>query len=118
MKGILSSETVSMETIDLIGYLATAFGSTHLIPEVVKAVRSRHLRDLSWVMLAFMVIGSLLWFTYGLLQGIAPLYVSAGINGISSLTLVYLKNTFDRKDRLTLSKVAERVTEPHKTDKE
>ena len=104
-----------METIDLIGYLATAFGSTHLIPEVIKAVRCRHLRDLSWIMLAFMLIGSFLWFTYGFMQKIAPLYVSAGINGVSTLTLIYLKNMFDRKDSLAFSKVAETVKEPDKT---
>ncbi len=83
--------------IEILGYIATLFSATQLVPEVMKALKTHHLRDISWAMLAIMLISSVLWTGYGVLKGSMPLLLSAGINGIMQAVLIFLKWNYGRR---------------------
>ncbi|WP_440949564.1 SemiSWEET family sugar transporter [Methanosphaerula subterraneus] len=49
---------VIVDSIALLGYIAGFFSTLSFLPQVVKSVWCRSTRDLSWVMLGMMVVGS------------------------------------------------------------
>lgn len=84
--------------------LATLCGCSSLIPEVIKALKSRHLRDLSWGMLFLLLVCSGLWTLYGILSNEMPLIISGSFNVGMEIILIILKNIYDQKDRLVAEK--------------
>jgi MtN3 and saliva related transmembrane protein len=80
-----------MDNLELIGYCATTLGSIQLIPEIAKALKTHHLRDLSWGMLSLMLSSSILWIIYGTASHTTPLAISSSMNFIFGLTLAVLK---------------------------
>lgn len=91
-----------MDNIELIGYCATAFGSVQLIPEISKALKTHHLKDLSWGMLSLMISSSVLWVIYAVLSHTTPLTISSSLNLIFGLTLATLKLHYHKFDRPVL----------------
>lgn len=88
-----------MDNIELIGYIATCFSALSLLPEIIKALRTHHLRDLAWGMMGLMVTSSALWLYYGAAKLIIPLTISASMNLFFGLTLVSLKIHYARAKR-------------------
>jgi len=88
-----------MDSIELIGYAATAFGSIQLIPEIMKALKTHHLRDLSWGMLALGLSSSILWIIYATASHTTPLAISSSMNLIFGLTLAILKARYHKAKR-------------------
>ena len=80
-----------MDNIELIGYIATCFGAIQLLPEILKALRTHHLRDVAWGMITLMIVSSILWIVYGFSKMIIPLTISAGMNLLFEIFLVALK---------------------------
>jgi|WetSurMetagenome_2_1015567.scaffolds.fasta_scaffold502058_2 MtN3 and saliva related transmembrane protein len=80
-----------MNYIEMIGYSATFFGAIQLIPEIAKALKTHHLKDLSWGMLFLMLFSSILWIIYGAASNVIPLVISASMNFVFELTLTLLK---------------------------
>jgi uncharacterized protein with PQ loop repeat len=95
-----------MDTLEIIGYLATLFGATQLIPEIIKALRTHHLRDVSWGMLALMLSSSTLWVAYSLGKQITPLAISAGMNFLFETMLIFLKIYYSKTKRPLLNRPA------------
>jgi MtN3 and saliva related transmembrane protein len=56
-----------METISIVGFIATVFTTISFLPQAIKTIRTKHTKDLSIGMYSFFVIGVLLWFIYGFL---------------------------------------------------
>ena len=90
---------------DLVSLLATIFGCSALIPEVVKALKSRHLRDLSWGMLFLLLVCSGLWALYGFLSHETPLIISGSFNVSMEIILMVLKKIYDQKDSTAKTKM-------------
>ena len=85
-----------MNNIELIGYIAATLGAISLIPEVIKALHTHHLKDVSWLMLLMLISGSLLWGVYSIFTKNYPLLASACINCANEGTLIYLKFTYEK----------------------
>jgi len=49
----------------LVGLIAALLTSTGFVPQIFKALRTRHVKDLSVVMLGFTATGTALWAAYG-----------------------------------------------------
>ena len=81
----------------LIGLFAAILTSTGFVPQILKALRTRHVKDLSIVTLGFTASGTGLWATYGFfLQD--PIIISANIFTCSTVLLLiamkyYFKQT-------------------------
>jgi len=73
-----------------------------LIPEVMKAFRTHHLKDISWAMLTLMLISSTLWVLYGIGIATIPLIISAGMNFLFETMLAVLKVRYDKRRKRAL----------------
>ncbi len=62
--------------IEYVGYIAGAITVFAFLPQVLKAWRTRHTRDISWLMIALLIVSGLLWLQYGLLTADLPLVVT------------------------------------------
>jgi MtN3 and saliva related transmembrane protein len=59
----------------LLGFAAGTLTTAAFVPQVVRAWRTRSVRDLSLAMLAIFTAGVVLWLVYGLMVGDRPLVV-------------------------------------------
>ena len=80
-----------MTTTTAIG-LAGAFCTTFcLLPQVIKAHRSRSTTDVSMGWLLILAVGTVLWLLYGLLLGDLPLIAGNGVTLVLVLLILALK---------------------------
>lgn len=80
-----------MDPITYVGLAAGFFTSFALLPQVVKAVRTRKTRDLSLIMLFVLWMGIVLWLAYGLLLPDLPLALWNAISFVLASTILVLK---------------------------
>ena len=85
----------------IIGYIATIVDSVKLIPEIKKALKTHHLRDIAWGMLLLMMCSSTLWTMYGFYLKSYPLIISGTFNICMEIMLIILKVSFARKANWT-----------------
>jgi MtN3 and saliva related transmembrane protein len=76
---------------DVIGYSAAFFGTTVMIPQVLKTWRSKKADDISFVMLFFYFMNCLLWLCYAVLIDSQPLLITNAIALLISTFQIFLK---------------------------
>lgn len=86
-----------MDIWTIVGYVAATANTIELIPEVRKALRTRHLNDVSWAMLVLMFCSSTLWAAYGIHLQDIPLIISGAVNATMEVTLMVLKKNYRHK---------------------
>lgn len=80
-----------------VGFMAAFLGGIALIPEIIKALRTRHLEDVAWGMLFLLFLCSGLWCFYGFVLEEYPLVLSAGLNMCMQIMLMLLKRKYTKK---------------------
>lgn len=70
---------ISMDTVSLVGGLATVASVTSFAPQAWKVIRTRDTKSISAAMYCLTVVGFSLWLTYGLLLGQWPLIVTNSV---------------------------------------
>jgi MtN3 and saliva related transmembrane protein len=65
----------------VIGLIATCVSVTSMIPQVIRCWRTKSTKDISLSAFAIMITGSVLWFTYGVLQKDVIIYIANFIVG-------------------------------------
>lgn len=60
---------------NLIGFIAAAVGTSLMLPQVIKSVRTKSVGDVSLGMLTLYVINCLLWLVYGIFLKAWPLII-------------------------------------------
>ncbi len=85
-----------MNTIDLIGYIATTCGAISLYPEVYKALKTHHLKDVSASMLFIMLTCSIMWLSYAIAINNTILMISPCLNIFSKSALIVLKFHYEK----------------------
>ncbi len=88
---------------DVIGYLATIVGTFLMVPQVMKALRTKSMRDVSDGMLGAYLLNCALWGTYGFLIGSVPLMLCNGIAFCIGAFQVGLKVRYGRKTSGTVA---------------
>ena len=63
----------------IIGFGAAAVGSFIMLPQIIHSYRTKHVRDISNIMLGMYSLNNILWLTYGLLISDTPLTITNGI---------------------------------------
>ncbi|MDO9708067.1 SemiSWEET family sugar transporter [Paracraurococcus lichenis] len=80
-----------MDTVSVIGGLATLCSTTSFVPQAWKVIRTRDTASISAGMYAVTVLGFSLWLTYGWLNGQWPLIVTNGICLLLSAFILVMK---------------------------
>ncbi|MDU0459410.1 MAG: SemiSWEET transporter [Geobacteraceae bacterium] len=84
-----------------IGLVAGTLTSLAAIPQVVKTLRSRHVRDISVWQPLLLSIGVALWMVYGILIGDMPLIVANITPLVCNLLLTGMKIYYGKNDCTT-----------------
>ena len=86
-----------MTTEVLFGWIASLLCTLILVPQIIKALQTRHTDDVSMFMLILSVAGNAFWVAHASLTQNTPLIVGAGLISIMSITLIVFKFLFDKK---------------------
>jgi len=76
---------------DFIGYFAAVCTTVAIIPQVVKAYRSRHTKDLSYGMYGLSGLGVAAWLIYGWMVHDTPLLLANLISFVFISSILVLK---------------------------
>ncbi len=81
----------------LLGWIASSLCTLILVPQIIKAFRTRHTDDVSMYMLIISVAGNGFWVAHATMTQNTPLIVGAGLISLMSVILIIFKYMFDTK---------------------
>ena len=80
-----------MQLAQIIGLVAGTITSITFLPQVIRIWKTRSAKDLSMLMLTLLIIGTSLWFSYGLMmKDIAIIYTNSMVLAMS-LVMMFFK---------------------------
>lgn len=82
-----------------IGFVAGILTSIAAIPQVIKTLKTRHVRDISIWQPLLLALGLALWMTYGILINDLPLIMANITPLICNVVLTGMKIRYGREDR-------------------
>ena len=85
---------LQVKLLPFIGYVAGFLTTVSFLPQVVRTVRTRSAKDLSWGMLLLFYFGVILWLIYGIKTDALPIIVANGVTLFFSTTLIICKFIF------------------------
>jgi MtN3 and saliva related transmembrane protein len=80
---------------DLVGYVAGSLMSIVSVPQIIKSLKTKSVKDLSFLTLALLVIGSTLWMVYGFLITSWPVIIMDLIAIFINLFLLIIKIKYE-----------------------
>lgn len=88
---MITNEFVNVSWLTWVGLLAAFCSTAAFLPQVVKTWRTRSTKDISLVMFTVLVIGILLWLTYGIIIRDIPLIVANTLTLVFAGTILFFK---------------------------
>lgn len=86
---------------DIIGYVAGILMSSTMLPQIIKSLKTKSVKDISLWMLIILIIGSFLWMIYGILINSLPIIimdiVAVFINSAQLLIKIKYEKRSNRK---------------------
>ena len=80
-----------MTSADMVGYAATAVGTSMMLPQLVKSWRTKHMRDVAFGTIILFFFNCALWAAYGVMIAAEPMIVANVIGFAISIALLGLK---------------------------
>ncbi len=81
----------------IFGWTASSLCTFILVPQIIKAFKTRHTDDVSMYMLVISVVGNAFWVAHASLTHNIPLVVGAGLISAMSVILIIFKFLYDSK---------------------
>lgn len=81
----------------IFGWLGAFFVTIILIPQIIKAFKTKHTEDLSMLMLIFSAMGNGFWAAHAMLTDNIPLIVGASLIMLMSIILIIYKMNNENK---------------------
>lgn len=81
----------NMQLAQVIGLVAGTITSITFIPQVIRIWKTRSAKDLSMVMMLLLILGTSLWFSYGLMIRDAAIIYTNSMVLVMSLVMMYFK---------------------------
>lgn len=85
-----------MTTEQIFGWLGAAFCTIILLPQIIKAFKTKHTDDLSMLMLVFSALGNGFWGVHAAMTTNVPLLVCATVIMLMSFVLIAFKFNNER----------------------
>lgn len=82
---------------DLIGYAAGILGSSIMIPQIIKSLKTKSVRDLSFLMIFILIICSFLWMIYGIMIKSMPITLMNVVSILINSILLIIKIKYENK---------------------
>lgn len=81
----------NMDIITVIGLCAAFFTTVSSLPQVMRTIKLRETKDISFWMWTFLSTGIFLWLIYGILKKDLPIILANGISLVLVLIVLCLK---------------------------
>ncbi len=81
----------------LFGWMASLLCTLILVPQIFKALKTRHTDDISMLMLLLSVSGNAFWVAHASITQNIPLFVGASFISLMSIMLIIFKFKYDTK---------------------
>ena len=81
----------------LFGWMASLLCTLILVPQIFKALKTRHTDDVSMLMLLLSVSGNAFWVAHASITQNIPLLVGASFISLMSIMLIIFKFKYDTK---------------------
>lgn len=81
----------------MFGWTASTLCTLILVPQIIKALKTRHTDDLSMSMLVLSVTGNAFWVAHASMTENIPLIVGGGLISLMSIILIISKYAYDTK---------------------
>lgn len=78
----------------MLGFLAGTLTSASFLPQLIRAIRTKSLEDVSLGMLLTLATGIFLWLVYGILIGAVPVMLSNFVSFILVVSIIILKRIY------------------------
>lgn len=85
-----------MNAEEIIGLLAGVFTTTAVIPQIIKAWKTKKVADVSPLMFSVLIIGVGLWVVYGIIKNDLPIIATNGISLGLNLIMLYLMLRYNK----------------------
>lgn len=79
----------NMET--FIGYLAAGCTTIAFLPQDIKVYKTKHTKDISFLMFLLLNVGLVLWLTYGLMIESIPIILANALTIVMSVYILTIK---------------------------
>ena len=76
---------------DLLGYTAGLLTTLAFVPQMLRTIRTRSARDLSWGMLIIFVLGVVFWLAYGVALGSMPIILCNAVTLVLNVAILAVK---------------------------
>lgn len=80
-----------MQTLDVVGYIAASLTTFAFVPQVIQAIRTRDLRDVSLAMYVTFWLGIALWLVYGIMLSAWPIIIANALTLVLSGIVLAMK---------------------------
>ena len=80
-----------MNITTIIGLFAAFCTTLSFLPQAIKTITTKDTSGISLSMYSLFTIGTVLWFTYGIMSGSVPVYLANGVTLILSLIILVYK---------------------------
>lgn len=80
-----------MDPLNIIGFAAAFFTTISSLPQVIKTIKLKETKDISFWMWTFLALGIFLWLIYGILKKDFPIILANGISLLLVLIVLGLK---------------------------
>jgi MtN3 and saliva related transmembrane protein len=85
--------------IDLIGYAGALCNTISFVPQLLRVIKLRSAREISYSMFLIFAAGSALWLIYGVYVHSFPVAISNSVTLLLSFSIFLLKVRYDRPRR-------------------
>jgi MtN3 and saliva related transmembrane protein len=80
----------------VIGILATLFAVSSTLPQILKAIKTKKMDDVSAWLIITLIVGLFLWFVYGMAKGDVVIVGGNLVGVLLNLVLLVLKMRYSR----------------------
>ncbi len=79
-----------MSWTDVLGLIAGICTTVAVIPQIIKAWKSKKVKDISPRMFSILILGVFLWFIYGFIQNDMPIIITNGVSLVLNGLMLFL----------------------------
>jgi len=92
-----------MEYIEILGLLAAFFTTIANIPQAIKVIKTRNVKDLSAATYSMLFVGMVLWVVYGIMKEDLPIIlansIAAALCGLILIMKIICRNDPQNQDK-------------------
>jgi MtN3 and saliva related transmembrane protein len=83
------------------GFVAGAIVSFSYLPQIIRVFRLKSAHEISYLFTTFLLIGILLWLTYGIIFHLGPVILWNAVGGIQAAVLLYAKIKYGKTVKIS-----------------